>query len=114
MIYQPKKDNIMINNRIIKVLNIIAVDKSGNDYCLLLTFINYMNNDKVVFKQSINNLNSVTYYFMNNYDTISITFYKDNVISIMLPLSGTFFIKDCYNTINYQDITKLIGDNNND
>lgn len=104
----------MINNKVIKLLNIIAADKSGNDYCLLLTFINYLNSEQVTFKQSVDNLNSITYYFMSNYDTISITFYYDEVITIMLPLSGTFFIKDCYDSINYQDITKLLRNNNND
>lgn len=93
---------------LIDILNKCTKNKSFNDFNLLLTAINYLKDDKTVYKSKDISKDSISILLVNENWAITIRFYKDNNIGLVLPYSGLFIIPNCGYNIQYADIKKRL------
>lgn len=98
----------MYKQILIDILNNCTKNKSFNDFNLLLTTINYLGDDKTVYKSKDTSKDSIGIRLVNKDWEITVRFYKDNNIGLVLPYSGLFIIPNCGYNIQYTDIKKRL------
>ena len=103
-----------MKNTIISIIEQCNNDKEHNDFCLLLTLINYLKDDRTEYiDYSLFASDRVSEHIMLSLSheghSTAITFYADNVIGITLPFSGLFLIPNSAHNLQYNDIKEMIG-----
>lgn len=83
-------------------------NKDFNEFSIILTITNYIE-DKDTDIHSIDFTDDailITLKHGNHY--LNLNFYNDNVITITLPLSGMFIVKNCDYNIQYDEIKEML------
>lgn len=103
-----------MKNKIISIVEQCNNDKEHNDFCLLLTLINYLKDDRTEYiDYSLFASDRVSEHIILSLSyeghSIAATFYANNNIGITLPFSGLFRIANSSYNLQYEQIKEMIS-----
>lgn len=83
-------------------------NKDFNEFNIILTITNYIKHKDTVIHSINNTDDAILIALKHGVDHLNLNFYSDNTITVTLPFSGMFMVRNCDYNIQYDEIKEIL------